>query len=130
MKLIDRDSLAPLLDGEPHAPTRDRKRLLYDHLAAATNRDQLLALLRINLAEAHEMLAFLDQITGNAPAAFTQNYPADTENPFFSTVVRSAAASIPPVSIQSTPLDKPNIFARGRRRSAKTRTENQEPATE
>jgi hypothetical protein len=130
MRLIDRDSLAPLLDAEPHAPTRDRKRLLYDHLDAATNRDQLLALLRINLAEAQEMLDFLDGITGNVTAPFARNFPADTENPLLLDKVQSQAASIPPLTIHSTPPDKPNIFARGRRRSAKPRTENQEPDTE
>lgn len=115
MRLIDRDSLAPLLDAEPHAPTRDRKRLLYDHLDAATNRDQLLALLRINLAEAQEMLDFLDGITGTASVP---------------SVPSAAPADEPPLTIHSTPPDKPNIFARGRRRSAKPRTENQEPDTE
>ena len=66
MRLIDRQSLTAMLDAEPHPPTRDRKRLLYDHPAAATNRDQLLALLRVNLAEAPELLAFLDPLPRRA----------------------------------------------------------------
>ncbi len=128
MRLIDRQSLTAMLDAEPHPPTRDRKRLLYDHLAAATNRDQLLALLRVNLAEAPDMLAFLDQVTGRAPVKFEQNYPADTENPLLSGAVQSAMAQSPPLDIHSTPSDRPNIFARGRRRE-KARTSNQQPNT-
>lgn len=123
MKLIDQTSLASILDAETHKPTRDRKRLLYDHLAAATNRDQLFALLRVNLADAPEMLAFLDQITGQAPVKFEQNYPANTPNPFFEQASVPSVPSAPPEP-DSTPV------SRGRRRAKQARTQNQDPVTE
>lgn len=106
MKLIDQSSLASILDAETHKPTRDRKRLLYDHLAAATNRDQLLALLRVNLAEAPDMLDFLDQITGQASVPSVPSVPSAPPEP------------------DSTPI------SRGRRRAKQARTQNQDPVTE
>jgi len=128
VRLIDQTSLASILDAEAHKPTRDRKRLLYEHLAAATNRDQLLALLRVNLAEAPDMLDFLDRITGQASVTFVPSVPLVPSEHTLDTVIPASAANTPRVTIQSTPLDKPNIFARGRRRE-KPRTKNQEPNT-
>lgn len=103
MKLISPEQLAALLFSDPERKLHDRKHLLYQHVAAATNRDQLVALLRQNLANEPEMLLFLDQITGAAPANFERNFPADTADPLFKSVLPSTFADAPRMTIQSTP---------------------------